>query len=207
MVPRLEQLIEQTAFLLDMQKKAKKESSEIFTGLLKFLEEKINSPKDKEAQKILENIHDMLSGHAQDFTDQAQEDVDYLQENLGALDEIKKINDPKKAHEMLRSMIEDDEELPETADFKESVMGEYLESKKNLLEMIDEIKELVSKGDIEQVKLLIEAFLSEYEASKEHACCGQECDDCSSLCSEDIFAMLKEDDFEDDEEENKKGKK
>ena len=193
---RLEQLLEQTTFLLDLQKKAQVETTATFTELLSFMESKIKELSD-ESKTTLEGVHDTLSGHAQQFTNDVKEDIEFLEEQVEAINEIKKIEDPEKMQDMLKSIIEDEEELPDTDGFKKSVIAEYTVSKKSLVDIIDEIKELISSGDFDRVKLLIEAFAGEDEEFDIE--CDEECEECPSSCGENIFEHVHEQDKKSEE--------
>ncbi len=204
---RLEKLAEQTNFLLEMQKKAQKETNEVFSTLLDFLNEKVKSySDDAERKALVEEISDILSGHAQQFTDEVQEDIEFLGEQAEALNQIKKIEDPEKTKEMLASMIEESEELPETEEFKKNVSEEYMLSKKNLLDMVEDIKASIEEGELKQVKLFLEALLSEQdneleniseeelEHYKEFMGCDDEkcaegsCENCPASNGENVFS-------------------
>jgi len=103
LVSRLQALLEQTSFLLEKQTEAKNETDAIFTDLLAFIKDKINegSP-DSEQVTSLEKVYDMISGHAQKLAEETQDDVEFLGEQLNALEEINKIEDPAKADEVLQ---------------------------------------------------------------------------------------------------------
>lgn len=161
-VSRLETLIEQTSFLLERQEEVKLECDDIFRDFLNFLQQKINDfNEEEEQQSSLEKVHDMISGHAQKLTDEAQEDIEFLREQLRALQEVSKIADPTRAKEILAEMIDEDEEIPDTEEFKVSVQQESIEAKSNLLAMVDDVKEALRDGDVKEVELLLEAMVEE----------------------------------------------
>lgn len=156
---RVENLIEQTAFLLEQQKEAKQDCNQIFTELLAFVEEKINeSEAETEQAADLEKIHDMISGQAQKLADETDEDIQFLQEQLGALKDVARIQDPVKAHELLNLIIEEDEEILEFDEFKESVIQEATLSRQSLSDMVDDIKGALEEGGTHEVALLLESM-------------------------------------------------
>lgn len=210
---RVEILIEQTAFLLDRQKEAKQDCTQIFTQLLGFIEEKINdSEAETEQAADLEKIHDMVSGQAQKLADETEEDIQFLQEQLGALKDVARIQDPVKANELLNLIIDEDEEILETDEFKESILQESAMSRQSLSDMVDDVKNALEEGGAREVALLFESMMEDaghseddedsdeededHEDSDDHdesGCCSTTtestgcssggCGDCSGGCS------------------------
>lgn len=176
---RLEALLEQTAFLLDKQKEAKEESSKIFSDLLSFFEEKLDHVSGDEKKEI-EKTHDLLSGHSQSMVDEMQGDIDFLGQQLHALQEIKKIGDPEKEKELLSSLLDEDEEILDTEEFKKDLIDEAALSRRNLIAMVDDVKQMINEGKAQDVALLIEAMLQEEEPGSDpsDACSGCEPKSC-----------------------------
>ena len=141
MLKRLEALIEQTDFLLEKQNEALVESEKIFGEMANDVEEKLKS-KNIQAQdlKSLNNIRAMIQDHLENVAEQMQEDIEFLTEQLTALKHIAAIPDQKKAKELLNMMIDEDEEILETEDFKANVTQESISSKQNLISIIDDLK-------------------------------------------------------------------
>ena len=181
---KIEKLLDQTSFLLDKQKEVKHETHRIFSELVAFVNQhRQRSAAGSETGQILDKIHDLLAGHAQRLAEEAQEDIQLLQENLEALLQIKEISNPEKADELLATLVDDEEELPDTQSFKRDVNEELALSKNSLLAMVEDVKEAIKEGEAEEIALLLEAMVAEHEEEKSHH------DD-----DED-------DDFEDEEEE------
>ncbi|MFH1831201.1 MAG: hypothetical protein ABH827_00210 [bacterium] len=205
-VSRLEMLMEQTDYLLHAQHKAKDETQAIFSELLLFLNSTIKQTQSADAKELLEEIHEMLTSHAQQFTEEVESDIEFLDDQVKALAEIKQVKDAKKAKELLAAIIDDEEELPETKEFKTRINQDYDASKKALIEMVSDIKASINEGDTKQVKLFLEALLSEHEdedisdedlANFQNMLCDDEkCDGCDGCegC---------EDEEDDDEDEDK----
>lgn len=182
---RLETLIEQTTFLLEKQEEVKHECEQLFRDFLSFLQEKINDfNSESEQSQGLEKVYDMVSGHAQKITDEAQEDIDFLQEQLDALHEIAQIEDAARSKELLNALIDDSEELPDTEEFKENVLLESVDAKRSLLAMLDDVKDALREGDIKEVELLLEAMLQDQEGTEDEyhdeECQDEDSDGCSS---------------------------
>lgn len=165
---RLKALLEQTSFLLTKQTEAQKECSELFRSLLKSISQKIDEAKnDSETKKILEEIHDLISGQAQRLFDEAQDDISFLEEQTSMLQDIQKEPSKEKRQEFLASVIEEDEELPDTEAFKKEVSQELELSRQSLVSVISDIKHSLDEGDAKQVKLLLESSISELEENAE----------------------------------------
>lgn len=183
---RLETLIEQTTFLLEKQEQVKQECDDLFNDFLAFLQEKMDDfNEDSEQAESIGRVYDMVSGHAQKITDDAQSDIDFLREQLQALIEVAQVNDVTKSRELLNAMISEDEELPTTEEFKENIMQDSVEAKSSLLAMIDDIKDALREGDIKEVELLLEAMVQEEDEEDD----------------EDGEYDIDEEDYDDEEEE------
>lgn len=204
MLKRLEALIEQTDFLLEKQNEALVESEKIFGSMATEVEEKLKS-KSISAQdlKSLNNIHTMIKEHLENVAEQMQEDIDFLTEQLTALKHIAAIPDQKKAKELLNMMIEEDEEILETDEFKENVTQESVASKQNLISIIDDLKSALNEDKFRDVELFLEALCADEEESEEESecgCCESKCGSNKKGCCSgvDIFKGSCDDDCDDD---------
>jgi len=206
-VSRLEQVLEQTEFLLDRQKKSQKECDLIFSDLLVVIEDLLEKNKSDEQKKsLLEQMYDLISGQAQKISDQAQEDIDFLGEQHKALLHIREVKNPQKAQELLSMILEDDTELHDTEDFKREINEELAVSKQNLQTVINDIKEALQEGQIEETAMYLETIIADAEREERgSSCCGDfNCDDddaCACDCCEDDCD--EEDELEEDEKKVK----
>ncbi len=207
---RLEQVLEQTEFLLDRQKKSQKECDLIFSELLVVIEDLLEKNKSDEQKKsLLEQMYDLISGQAQKISDQAQEDIDFLGEQHKALLHIRDVKNPQKADELLNMILEDDTELHSTEDFKREINEELAVSKQNLQTVINDIKEALQEGQIEETAIYLETIIADAER-QEHgsSCCDFNSDDedsCCCNCCED--ECNDEDEFEEDEKKERNNNK
>lgn len=206
MLKRLEALIEQTDFLLEKQNEALVESEKIFGGMANEVEEKLKS-KSISAQdlKSLNNIRTMVQEHLENVAEQMQEDIDFLTEQLTALKHITAIPDQKKAAELLNMMIDEDEEILETEEFKENVTQESISSKQNLISIIDDLKAALNENKFRDVELFLEALCAdeneeESDEESECGCCESKCKSKKNSCCSgvDIFKGACDDDCDDD---------
>lgn len=174
----LQKLTEQTVFLLEKQKEANKDCMAIFAGLLDTIKSKLQQQKvDSGERAALEQVHALISEQSETIKEDAQVDIDFLTEQLQALNQVKTVEakDPIKAKELLAMLVDENEEVKETEAFKKEVNDEAAASKENLMTMVTDIKEAISEGNAEEVAQYLESILSSEGAD---VCCDdEECDD------------------------------
>jgi hypothetical protein len=222
---KLETLIEQTSFLLEKQKEAQKECASIFAELVATATARKNELKgNKEEFETLEQVENLLAEQAERLNEEAQVDIDFLDEQYQALSKIKSLNNPTKEQELLGMLLDESEEIKDTEAFKKEVTEESTISKQNLLTMTNDIKDAIKEGSAQDVALYLESLLDEDGGDieggddedadldeDEDGCCEDDCDDCSGCCggdkdeesccgSVDIFSKIEE---EVDKESNK----
>ncbi|MCB9492999.1 MAG: hypothetical protein H6679_01870 [Epsilonproteobacteria bacterium] len=166
---RLDQLIEQTSFLLDMQKKSQNECSGIFKDLLAVIEQKLQDTRlEEKDREVLERVNDIVSGQAQKLFEETSDDIDFLNEQFNALRQVKELEakDPEQAKEVLSMMIEDPDqlELQDTEEFKKSLIDEAQSSRENLLIASSDIKEALLENNAEEVLAILESMVLDQEA-------------------------------------------
>jgi hypothetical protein len=206
-VVTLQELIEQTDFLLGKQKEAQKDCLEIFGDLLNVVEKKIEKVKgQREEVEELNKARTLVTQQIERVKEDTQSDIEFLGEQLRALNEIDKIQDKKKAQELVSQMLDDAEDIKETAAFKKEVEEESKISRQNLIALVNDIRDAVNEGSAKDVALYLESILGEeeLEGDEDGECCGGDCDDCGdeedSCCGchghtddgVDLFAALKE---------------
>jgi hypothetical protein len=162
-VSRLENLIEQTTFLLAKQKEAQEQCDLLFKDFLHFLHDKITEEKNfsSESKEHLKRAQILIRNHSQNISDETESDINFLNEQVDALKKIQLIKDEKKAQECLLTLIDEDEEVIPTEDFKNNVNQESKEAYQGLCKVIRDIKDAISEGNHKQVELLLEALLIE----------------------------------------------
>jgi hypothetical protein len=181
---RLEALIEQTDFLLEKQNEALAESERIFGEMASDVEEMLKN-KSIQGQELtsLNNILTMIKDHLENVNEQMQEDIDFLTEQLAALKHITAIPDQAKAKELLNLMIDEDEEILETEEFKENVTQESATSKQNLISIIDDLKAALKENKFREIELFLEALSQEEDEETEETEEESDCECCESKCN------------------------
>lgn len=208
MSTRLETLIEQTDFLLEKQKEAQAEFEQIFAELANNVEEQLKAKNlSTQDSKSLNNIQTIIQDHTGKVAEQMQEDIDFLTEQLTALKHVASIPDAAKAKELLNMMIDENEEILETEEFKENVNQESTLSRQNLASIISDLKDALKEGKTHDVELFLEALQSEEESDDEGECDESDCHCCASKCNSqkdssgvDIFKGICDDDCDCDDD-------
>lgn len=188
---KLNTLIEQTSFLIDKQKDAMQDCIEMFNDLLSTVDAQMKkAPKNSELAENLTQVSDLIGEQLKLIKEDAQGDIDFLKEQLEALQSIKAVDDPKKAKALLEAIIDEDEEIKDTAVFKKEVTEESVASRQGLATMINDIKDAIKEGNAKEVVLYLESILSaDNEGSEDE-------DDVKDL----IFGLDEEDDEEEAED-------
>jgi len=157
---KLESLLEQTSFLLERQVAARTDGDRLFAELLVLIENKMKETRDEEDRESLENIYDAISGEAQKFSDDAADDIEFLKDQLNALTVVKETSDPAKAKDLLASIIDEEEEIQDTASFKKDVLDEAELSRQNLFNIISDFKSALEEGNVKDLELTINSMIS-----------------------------------------------
>jgi hypothetical protein len=157
-VSKLEKVIEQTTFLLEKQRQAHQECQTVFEDLLAYVTKKIDAAHDEEEVETLENIHDILAGQAEQLTEDAGGDISFLTEHIKALKKIREVKDAAKATELLNALIDEQEEILETTDFKDEITRESEVAKDQLLAMVADLKDALEEGNSKEVELYLESL-------------------------------------------------
>ncbi len=186
---KLQTLIEQTSFLLDHQKQALADCEGMFGELLATVNTQAakTSPETDEGEAI-NRIATVLQNQSDRLLEDASHDVTFLTEQLEALTKIAAVSDQTKRTEMLSMMIEDSEEIKDTAEFKQIVLEESAASKESLVAMLSDIKDAINEGNIEEVAEYLESVFGEDADGQDDDCCDDEeceCDDDDGGCCDD----------------------
>lgn len=184
---RLENLLEQTSFLVKKQQEAKALCAESFGKLLKSIEDKIaEAGETSEDSADLNKIYDLIAGQAQQLLDETQEDITYLQGQETALRDISRIKDATKAQELLNAIIDPEEELLETEEFKAGIIEEVKLSQESFEAVANDIMQALEEGELSDVLAQLETMAEnagdldidlsglddEDEEEEEDGCCG-----------------------------------
>jgi hypothetical protein len=194
---RLNSLMEQTTFLLEKQKELFDKTSKVFGGMFEVAEKKLKSI-DQNARKQdaedLKAIQKFVSDHKQKSAHGIQEDIEFLNEQIAALAQIKSIEDGSKREELLDMVIPKEEKIPDTAAFKKMITDDLASNFRDLDLMFDDMKSAIEEDDIHEIKLLLEAIKDQEENQEheEHGCSS--CSGCKQSCDQaiDVFGDFSE---------------
>lgn len=179
-------LFEQTEFLLDKQKEVLALFKQEFADFRLFLEDeqkKAESVKAGEQLEAFQSVFSMLSEQEDDAITQLEEDITFLGEQLTAVREIQGLGDDERADELTGMLLEEDHELPETAQFKADIEQEAEEAKAAIKAVVHEMRSMFAEEGV----LGLESLLQAYADAR-----AQECADCceraaeEGLCDEEL---------------------
>jgi len=209
---RLDLIDEQTTFLLEKQLEARDYCNNLFSEVLSLVDQKIQeTDEESEDYKNIQRIHILISEQFSKFSDEVGDDIQFLEEQLKTIKLIKQMDDRQKAQELLNSLLEEGEQLLETDEFKKNLEEEADISKRNFITIIDDIKNALEDGNLQDLELILSSIANEeelyqfenneeedFEQCSEHS--GEsECSSCCSTCSEskkgcgiDIFSTILE---------------
>lgn len=158
----IEDLIEQTTFLLEKQKASQTDCLAIFQDLLATAQAKLAQARsqDPEEAEHLEQVCTLIADQKENITQDSQIDIEFLTEQLQALVKIQAIQDPEKAQELLSMIIDENEEIKETEAFKQEVNEEAAISKQNLMTVINDLKDAIKDGSAEDVATYLESIMA-----------------------------------------------
>lgn len=201
MSKRLQLLIEQTQFLLSRQEEAKEVCSKAFTGLLSQIDKKVKTCRQDELKR-LQNVQELIAGQAEQLIQDSQGDIDFLKDQLKALNDINKVQDLNKKKELLETLIDPSEEVMSTAEFKQSIIEELAGSQDAFNAVIEDISAALQEDNIKNVEVMLEQMAAasaeedddddfddqEEEDEEEDGCCGSSCStggcgSCKTGCS------------------------
>ncbi len=215
-VESIDKLAEQTRFLLEKQEEILKTFENGFDLIEDVLEKEnektANSSSDSDLISF-ENVFTMISKEREEAIEPLEEDIKFLKEQAGAIEEVQKTNDQKRADELAKLMIEDADALMDTEEFKKEVIKEYEAVRNNFNIMVEDIKGILQEEGIKSLEVALKAYteerekLSECDEECDEDCveecekeCGEENNECPSSCSScsgcNIFAGINDDDKE-----------
>lgn len=174
---KLQMLIDQTSFLFDHQKQALTDCESMFDDLLATVNTQAakTSPETDEGDALV-RIAVTLKEQADRMVEDASQDVAFLAEQLEALKKVAVVNDPVKRSELFALLVEEGEEIKDTAEFKQMVLDESAASKESLSAMLSDIKEAINEGNVSEVAEYLESVFA--EENDEDDCCDNEDGDC-----------------------------
>ncbi|MBD3273606.1 hypothetical protein GF385_04635 [Candidatus Dependentiae bacterium] len=201
---RIQKILEQTDFLVEKQKELFKFVSEVYSNILNNIEEKISKESDESILDDLKSIKEKISEHSKKLSEQIKEDIDFLGEQQKAITQIKDMQDKDKAAELLNMLVEKDEKLLDTQEFKQQVEQDLLASTNELKAMEQDLLNSLKENKIRELKLMLEAVQEHEKDIQDEECKPQDCSSCSGCASSqgsDIFEFFKEQSEETNNEE------
>ena len=164
---RVEALAQQTDFLL-------KKQEELLVAL----------------DTVFDSLFLLIDEHRKKSDEQLKDDIDFLKEQIGAINQVKAIKDDTKVEEFLNMMIDEDEKLQEMEVFEKRVDADIVVCKKELEIMFDDIKSSIEEGKIHELCLLLEVIKDQekqtVEKNQESSSCCSSCKECDvESCQED----------------------
>lgn len=193
-------LIEQTSYLLEKQK----ETLAFFKGVCASVNKTIQADQEKAERahataelESFSHVRELLDEQEEEATEQLENDINFLEEQLGALKQVQNEKNPESAEEIAGLMLDEKSELPDTKQFKADVAAEAEEVQQSFKEIMDDISGVLKEDGIKELELLLEAQATAQEEEEgeeeedEEGCCGccsdeedEECDEeeCGSSC-------------------------
>jgi len=212
---RLDQIAEQTAILLEKQLEAREYCNDLFSEVISLVDQKVQeTDEESDYYKNLERVHALISEQFSKFSDEVEGDINFLEEQTKALKQIRQMEDQKKAQEVLSSLLEEDEQLLETEEFKKNLEKEADLSKRNFVAIINDIKNSLEEGNLQDLELILSAMAVEgeeeesyqfsdeeedfneeeslFEGASKSGCgsCCSECPEGEEGCGIDIFSKI-----------------
>ncbi|MBU4270135.1 hypothetical protein KJ644_03170 [Candidatus Dependentiae bacterium] len=192
---RISKVFEQTEFLVEKQKELLTVVDKIYTGLLNLISSKIKEESDFDIVEDLKAIEKNISEHYKNLNSDIKEDINFLDEQFKSISEIKNIKDDKKAEELLNMIVDQDDELVDTQEFKNQVATDLTNSLKELQIMSEDLANAINEGKAKELRLMLEAVQEHNHDLDEDGCDSDSCSSCSG-CSHnedvDLFELLKD---------------
>ena len=183
---KIDELVEQTSFLLDKQKETKEffeNSLALFLDLFGSEQDKAEGLKKVELLECFQRVRLLLEKLDGKALEQLEEDIVFLEEQLGAIKQIQNMPDEKKVAQLGSLLIEDDSKVTDTKVFKKTIEQEAEQAQQEFQVMIDDIKSVLLEDGVQELEILLEAHLSTEENRSEEEEEEDLCSDCSSACS------------------------
>lgn len=205
---RIQKILDQTNFLVEKQNELFKFVTDTYTDILNKLEEKAKKESDQAVISDLNSIKDNIAAHYKDLSEQITEDIDFLGEQLQAIVQVKEMEDKDKGEELLNMLVEKDENLIDTDEFKKQVEEDLIASTRELKAMHEDLLSSLEENKIQELKLMLEAVqehekdLDKAEGSESEGCEPADCSTCSGCApsqNSDIFDFFKEEADKNDE--------
>ncbi len=182
-------LIEQTMFLVAVEKQAFLAVKAKMNTLLARIQEKLTQYKDQESRETLESIAKNIQTQLTEMETDMQEDVSFLETQLHTMQEISKIEDATRREELSHLVLAEAGELLSMIDFKKQVEEQSISAQEDFFSMIEDMENAIQEGKEEELLLLMESMDDEIccdDESCENECEENECsnESCEGECDE-----------------------
>lgn len=188
-VSKIALLIEQTMFLIAVEKQAFLAVKAKMSALLSTIQEKIAQYKDQESKETLESISNNVQIQLKEMEEDMQEDVSFLETQLQTMQEISKVEDPERREALSDMVLAEAGELLSMIDFKKQVEDQSTSAQEEFFSMIEDMENAIQEGKEEELLLLMESMENEVCCDDEN--CENECDEnecpnesCEGECDE-----------------------
>ena len=192
---KIDIVFEQTAFLLEKQKELLTVVDKIYKDLLNLISSEIKEKKDSDMLNDLEAINKNISDHYKNLNSDIIEDIKFIEEQFKSMSEIKNVKDEKKAEELLAMIIDSEDELVETQEFKNQVATDLTNSLKELQIMSEDLANAIKEGKAKELRLMLEAVEEHNHDLEKDGCDDDSCSTCSGCLHDekvDLFEILKD---------------
>ncbi len=205
MSTRLETIVHQTTFLLDKHRTTREECEQLFDGFLEDIKRKSIEAKargDEKDARSFDLAFEVISRHADQFTEEAMEDIDFLEKQLESMSQVRSLGDQDK-EEQLADILLDGDEVLDTAEFEKGVTNDCVSCSRGVESMIDNFETVLDEEGPQALALLLEAMddAENTRREEEAASVDSESDDEQHYCKSDdqsccggvdIFSTLSE---------------
>jgi hypothetical protein len=178
-VTPFQQLHEQTMFLMKIEKDAFLDCSREMANLLTQLKAKIDSHVDEESKEVLISIEENLRSQMTAMVTSMQEDIEFLHQQVKAMNQITEVTDPVRRAELERIMLQEAGELIPMEEFKKDIEAHSQEAKTGFFAMTEDIRNAIEEGNEEELSMLLQAMAEEEDDNEDDdGCCGRRgCDE------------------------------
>lgn len=198
---RINVVFDQTKFLVEKQKELLETVEKTYTELLDLISSKIEAEGDSDILNDLTAINKNILEHYEHLRLDIKEDIAFLAEQLKAITKINDMKDRAKAEELLSMIVNKEDELVETSEFKKQVEDDLLSSTRELKTMHADLMNALNEGKVKELRLMLEAVEEhdkDLDAKEGESCESEACSTCSGCDVNsdngiDIFESFKKD--------------
>jgi hypothetical protein len=196
---KLRQLSDQIDFLRTLEQDSLDECFQEYGSLMLFLEKSAAKEGSVEVSESIEMLKGVLGESRDKILAEYESDLAHLSTQKQILSQALSITDSSKLSEIEEIILEEVGDLDDNEEFKKRVKEENLSVRQDFLQMIQEIKEIVEEGAIDDLAAFFES--SSLDKGDEESEEDENSDDDSDDDSDINQKEFKDDALEDTEEE------